>query len=286
MTADLPIRTDSAEPNLAEEAAVVIRAALKGARPVLAAVLGSGLGGIAHGLEDAVSIPYERLPGFPRLGVDGHAGQLVVGRIAGHSVIVMQGRKHVYEGEGMGVMAVPIRALKLAGAGCLLLTCAAGSLQVDVGPGRIMAITDHINLMPGNPLVGRNDDRFGPRFPPLDRAWSPDLVQVLRDSAEAIGLVLAEGVYAAMIGPSFETPAEVRMLQRLGADAVGMSTVPECILAAHCGLEVAGCAIITNLGVGLSDGPVNHDQTLSAAGAAARDLEALLREFTVRVAKR
>lgn len=283
MTAHAPAAS-STDRNLPQEAAEVIRAALKGEVPVLAAVLGSGLGGIAHALEDATSLPYETLPGFPRLGVDGHAGQLVVGKMGGRTIILMQGRKHVYEGEGMDVMATPIRALKLAGVQRLLLTCAAGSLQPDVGPGRIMAIADHINLMPGNPLVGRNDDRFGPRFPPLDRAWDPALLQQLREAATAIGLVLAEGVYAAMIGPSFETPAEVRMLQRLGADAVGMSTVPECILANHCGLEVAGCAIVTNLGVGLSDGPVNHDQTLSAAGAAARDLEALLRQFVANLA--
>lgn len=263
----------------AAKAAAEILARAPGVRPRLGIVLGSGLGGIADRVEGAVAIPYAELPGFPVPAVEGHAGRLVLGQLGGVAVAVMQGRVHAYEGTGFAALKTAIRALKLAGCETLLLTCAAGSLRAHVGPGRLMLITDHLNLLGNNPLVGPNDDAFGPRFPSLTDAWNPALRMLMQAKAAALGIDLAEGVYAAWLGPSFETPAEVRMLTVLGADAVGMSTVPECIVARHCGLRVAGVAVITNLGVGLSDEPVNHEHTLRNAAAAAADLERLLIGF-------
>lgn len=263
----------------AARAAAEILHRLSGARPRVGMVLGSGLGGLADRIADPVVLPYGELPGFPVPSVEGHAGRLVVGTLGGRAVACMQGRVHAYEGNGFEALKTAIRALKLVGCDTLLLTCAAGSLRTEVGPGRLMAISDHINLLGANPLTGPNDESFGPRFPSLTDAWDPALRARLRRAAVAAGIDLAEGVYAAVPGPSFETPAEIRMLKLLGADAVGMSTVPECIVARHCGLRVAGCAVITNLGVGLGDGPVDHDQTLRAAAAAASDLERLLVGF-------
>ncbi|HEY0834195.1 MAG TPA: purine-nucleoside phosphorylase [Azospirillum sp.] len=265
----------------AAAAAAVIESRAPGLRPRVGIVLGSGLGGIADRVEEAVSIPYGDLPGFPQPGVEGHAGRLVVGRLAGTGVAVMQGRVHAYEGTGFAALRTAVRALKLAGVETLVLTCAAGSLRTEVGPGRLMIVADHINMLGVNPLVGPNDDAFGPRFPSLTDAWDPALRARLSVAGEALGIPMAEGVYAAWLGPSFETPAEVRMLRLLGADAVGMSMVPECIVARHCGLRVAGCAVITNLGVGLGDGPVDHAHTLRTAAAAAVDLERLLIGFVV-----
>lgn len=263
----------------AAKAAAEILARAPGKRPRVGIVLGSGLGGVADRVEDAVALPYAELPGFPVPAVEGHAGRLVLGVLGGVPVAVMQGRVHAYEGSGFGALKAAIRALKLAGCDTLVLTCAAGSLNVAVGPGRLMLIRDHINLLGGNPLVGPNDDAFGPRFPSLADAWNPGLCAIMRSSADALGVALAEGVYAACLGPSFETPAEVRMLKVLGADAVGMSTVPECIVARHCGLRVAGVAVITNLGVGLGDEAVDHGHTLRNAAAAGADLERLLIGF-------
>lgn len=258
-------------------AEILIHAA--GRRPRVGIVLGSGLGPIADTVGDRIVVPYAELPGFPETTVSGHAGRLVLGTLGRQPVAIMQGRIHAYEGASFAPLRTAIRALKLAGCDTLVLTCAAGSLRPEVGPGRLMLITDHINLLGTNPLVGPNDDAFGPRFPSMTDAWDPELCGRLRDAALGLHIPLAEGVYAAWLGPSFETPAEVRMLTLLGADAVGMSTVPDCIIARHCGLRVVGCAVITNLGVGLGDGPVDHDQTLAAAGAATRDLSRLLTAF-------
>ncbi|WP_298365312.1 purine-nucleoside phosphorylase [Azospirillum sp.] len=267
----------------ADRAAAELLHRAPGRRPRVGIVLGSGLGGIADRIADSVAIPYGDLPGFPVPSVSGHAGRLVVGGLGGVDVACMQGRVHAYEGNGFDALRTAIRALKRAGCDTLILTAAVGSLRLAVGPGRLMAITDHLNLLGANPLTGPNDDSFGDRFPSMTDAWDPALRALLKDVAAGQGLDLADGVYAAYAGPSFETPAEVRMMQRLGADAVGMSTVPECIIARHCGLRVVGCAVVTNLGVGLSDGPVDHHQTLSAASAAAADLERLLVGFLERL---
>ncbi|MGY0779558.1 purine-nucleoside phosphorylase [Azospirillum argentinense] len=263
----------------AARAAAEILHRVPGFRPRVGIVLGSGLGGVADRIEGATIMPYGDLPGFPLPSVEGHMGRLVLGYLGGQPVACMQGRVHAYEGNGFDALKTAVRALKLAGCDTLVLTCAAGSLRVEVGPGRLMAISDHINMLGANPLTGPNEDSFGPRFPSMTDAWDPALRALMRRRALELNIDLVEGVYAAYPGPSFETPAEVRMLKVLGADAVGMSTVPECIVARHCGLRVVGCAVITNLGVGLGDGPVDHDQTLRAASAAASDLERLLTGF-------
>lgn len=245
-------------------------------RPRLGLILGSGLGGIADAIQPLVTIPYQAIPGFPRPTVAGHDGSLVLGWLGGLPIACLRGRVHGYEGKGFADLATAIRTLKGIGCDTLFLTCAAGSLNAEVGAGQLLMISDHLNLMGSNPLIGPNDPSVGPRFPGLLDAWDPALRQRLAGVAKGINLSVVEGVYAAVTGPSFETPAEVRMLARLGADAVGMSTVPECILARHCGLRVGGIAVITNLAVGLGDGPVDHEQTLRAAGAAADDLQRLL----------
>jgi len=254
-----------------------------GVRPRVALVLGSGLGALADRVEGAVAIPYGEIPGFYPPGVHGHAGRLVLGTLAGVPVAIMQGRKHMYEGLPPDAVTTPIRALKRLGCERLVLTCAAGSLRTEVGPGRLMMVTDHINMQGTSVLVGPNDDEVGPRFPPLLDAWDPAMNARLREAAKATGIDLAEGVYAAWLGPAFETPAEVRMLKMLGGDAVGMSMVQECIAARHCGLTVCGVAAITNLGVGLSPDPVDHAQTLRGAALAAADLERLMLAFLERV---
>ena len=261
---------------LPAEAAVEIVKRAPGLAPRVGIILGSGLGGLADHVTDAVVVPYGDIPGFPATGVQGHAGKLVLGRLGGVAVACMVGRAHAYEGHGVDVMAAPVRTMKELGCELLYLTCAAGSLRHDVGPGRLMMITDHINLLGGNPLVGANADAYGPRFVPLEDAYDPALRALQRRVAGEKGIELAEGIYCAWLGPSFETPAEVRMIRGLGADAVGMSTVPECILARHCGLKVIALAAITNFGVGLAAEPVDHDRTLAAATAAANDMQTLI----------
>ena len=268
-----------------ETAAARIAALSRVGRPRLGLVLGSGLGGLAERIEEAVAIPYADLPGFPESTVPGHAGRLVLGRLAGLPVACLQGRVHYFEGAPLGAMKAPVRALRLAGAETLLVTNAAGSLRPEVGPGRLMLIADHINFLPGNPLVGANDDEFGPRFPSLRDAYDPMLCRLVREAAARRGLPLAEGVYLAYPGPSFETPAEIRAFRMLGADAVGMSTVPEVILARHCGLRVAALSAITNLAEGLGAEPLSHEQTLREAARAGADLAALLEDVCGELAR-
>jgi xanthosine phosphorylase len=252
---------------------------LSGYAPRLGIVLGSGLGGIAEALTDATAIPYAELDGFPRPSVAGHGGALFFGNLGALPVAVFQGRKHVYEtGDATG-MRVPIRTLKELGADALLVTNAAGSLNADVGPGKLMAIADHINLLGVNPLTGPNDDAIGPRFPSLRDAYDPELRGRLHAAADALGIELAEGVYLATAGPTFETPAEIRAFRTLGADAVGMSTVPEVILARHAGLRVAAVSAITNLAEGMGGEELSHEQTLRNAEVAARDLIRLVVRF-------
>jgi xanthosine phosphorylase len=248
-------------------------------QPRLGIVLGSGLGGIADALANATRFPYGELEGFPQPTVAGHGGTLHMGELNGLPVAVYAGRKHVYEGGDPGAMRGPIRLLKQLGADALLVTNAAGSLRAEVGPGRLMAITDHINLLGVNPLTGPNDDSVGPRFPSLRDAYDPALLDQLRAAAAALSVDLAEGVYLATAGPTFETPAEIRMFRTLGADAVGMSTVPEVILARHAGLRVAAVSAITNLAEGMGGEELSHEQTLRNAEVAARDLVRLVQRF-------
>jgi xanthosine phosphorylase len=245
-------------------------------------VLGSGLGAVADAVEDAVVVGYEELPGFPRPSVEGHAGRAVLGSIGGVPVAVFQGRAHLYEGGDPEALRVPVRALRVAGASVLVLTNAAGSLRPEVGPGSLMAITDHINMQGANLLVGPNDASIGPRFPSLRDAYDPALLASLRVSAGELGISLAEGVYLAVMGPTFETPAEIRAYRVLGADAVGMSTVQETIIARHAGLRVAAVSVITNLAEGMTDEPLTHEQTLRSARDGAADLTRLLLDFIPR----
>jgi xanthosine phosphorylase len=254
-----------------------------GSPPRVGVVLGSGLGAVADAVSDAVVVDYEDLPGFPRPTVRGHAGRAVLGRIAGVPVAVLQGRAHLYEGPPMDALRVPVRALRAAGAEILVLTNAAGSLRPEVGPGRLMAITDHINLTGTNVLIGPNDASIGERFPPMGDAYDPALLDELRAAAQARGVPLAEGVYLAVSGPSFETAAEIRAFRVLGADAVGMSTVHETTVARHCGLRVLAVSAITNLAEGMSEEPLSHEQTLRDGERAAVDLGRLLLGFLERI---
>jgi xanthosine phosphorylase len=262
-----------------EAAAEVIARRAPGFSPRLGLILGSGLGGLAEAAEDAVAIDYGDLPGFPEPGVAGHGGRLVLGRLGGLPVAILQGRRHVYEGGDPGAMRAPVRALRHAGAAALLATNAAGSLRPESPAGSLMALSDHINMLGVNPLMGPNDDEVGPRFPNMAQAYDPALRGLLRRCADGLGIGLPEGVYLAAHGPSFETPAEIRAFRTLGADAVGMSTVPEVILARHCGLRVAAVSAITNLAEGMGGEPLSHEQTLRYAAVAAGDLSRLVEAF-------
>jgi len=274
-------RAHDIDPTVArgEAAAHEIARRAPGFTPRLGLILGSGLGGLADAAEDAVQIEYGDLPGFPEPGVAGHGGRLVLGRLGGLPVAFLQGRKHIYEGGDPGAMRAPVRALKHAGAAALLATNAAGSLRVESPPGSLMAIADHINMLGVNPLTGVNDDDVGPRFPSLADAYDPALRGLLRRCADELGVALPEGTYLAAHGPSFETPAEIRAFRTLGADAVGMSTVPEVILARHCGLRVVAVSAITNLAEGMGGDALSHEQTLKYAAAAAGDLARLVERF-------
>jgi xanthosine phosphorylase len=249
------------------------------APPRVGIVLGSGLGAVAQAVQDAVVVGYEELPGFPRPTVAGHAGSAVLGRLGGVPVAVFQGRAHLYEGGEIDLIRTPVRALRAAGAEILVLTNAAGSLRAEVNAGSLMAITDHINLTGANVLAGPNDESVGPRFPSLRDAYDPELRAALHAAADDLRIELAEGVYLAVGGPSFETPAEIRAFRTLGADAVGMSTVHETIVARHCGLRVAAVSAISNLAEGMQDEPLSHEQTLRDAARAARDLAPLITRF-------
>jgi xanthosine phosphorylase len=247
--------------------------------PRVGIVLGSGLGAVADAVEDAVSFAYAELEGFPQGSVAGHARALHLGHLAGVPVAVFQGRAHLYEGVAAAELTVPIRTLRALGAEAVLLTNAAGSLVAEVTPGKLMALTDHINLMGTNPLMGPNDQAVGPRFVAMGATYDPDLRARLHAAADAEGITLADGVYLAVTGPAFETPAEIRAFRVLGADAVGMSTVPEAIVAAHCGLRVAAVSCITNLAEGMSDEVLSHEGTLAAAAVGAQDLARLIPRF-------
>jgi xanthosine phosphorylase len=260
-----------------EAADVILERA--GEAPRIGIVLGSGLGQVAEAVDGATAIPYSDLPGFPEPTVEGHAGQVVAGRIGGVPVLALQGRAHLYEGGDLDLIRVPVRALRAAGAEILLLTNAAGSLRIDLGPGSLMLIEDHINLTGTNVLVGPNDDELGPRFPSLRDAYDPELRAQMRVAARDIDVELLEGVYLAVSGPSFETPAEIRAFHTLGADAVGMSTVHETTVARHCGLRVVAVSAIVNYAEGMSDDPVSHEQTLRDGARAAADLAPLITRF-------
>jgi xanthosine phosphorylase len=267
------------------EAADIIRARKPGFAPRIAMILGSGLGVLAEQMQDAVAIGFDELPGFPISTVHGHAGELVLGTLSGVEVVCMKGRGHFYEGYGMGVMTSAVRTLKLLGCEMLFVTNAAGSLRTDVDAGSLVALTDHINWLPGTPMVGPNDDRFGPRFFSMANAYDSDIRELVKATAADKGIKLHEGVFIAYAGPNFETAAEIRMMAKLGADVVGMSVVPEVVSARHCGLKVTGVSVITNLAEGMSPFPLSHEQTLKYAAIGAKDLVTLILAFLERVSK-
>jgi purine-nucleoside phosphorylase len=247
-----------------EEAAEFLRA--KSSRvPGTAIVLGSGLGAFASSLANAVSIDYADIPHWPISKVVGHESRLVIGETRGRLVAALSGRVHFYEGYDLTAVSFGVRVLGLLGAKVIVLTNAAGGVNTALSPGALMVIDDHINLMGGNPLIGPNDEGFGPRFPDMSVAYSPRLRKAADESAADLGFALAHGVYAACHGPSYETPAEIRYLRTIGADAVGMSTVPEALVARHMGLEVLGICCITNMAAGILPRPLDHDEVLETA---------------------
>lgn len=257
--------------------------------PAAGVVLGSGLGGLVERLERRVVIPYEEIPYFPVSRVAGHPGRLVLGELRQGDVavplVVMQGRVHAYEGWTAEEVAFGVRALCRLGVRLLLVTNAAGGVNPSLAPGDLVRITDHLNLSGQNPLAGENDERLGPRFPDLSDAYDPRLGALLDEAAAAAGVPLRAGVYACMAGPSYETPAEVRMLRGLGADVVGMSTVPEVIAARHMGVSVAGISVVTNRAAGLARAPLSHEEVAATAGKVRERLSALAAEFLARAAR-
>ena len=249
----------------------------------VAVVLGSGLGDFASRLADPVTIPYGEIPGWPASAVVGHAGRLVAGTLAGRRVAALSGRAHIYEGHGFETVAFATRVLGALGVKRLILTNAAGGINTSFTPGTLMLIEDHINLMGGSPLTGPNDERFGPRFPDMTHVYSPRLRAVAEEASRATGVPLARGVYVALHGPSYETPAEIRFLRTIGADAVGMSTVPEALAARHMGMEVLGISCITNPAAGVLPEPLDHNEVMAVAARVREAFSALLEGIIGRI---
>lgn len=233
--------------------------------PEMALILGSGLGAMADELGDATAFPYEEIPHFPVSAVEGHAGELVFGELEGREVVAMSGRSHFYEGWTLEEVTFPVRVFGELELDQLLVTNSAGGANPDFEPGDLMVVSDHINLMGDNPLRGENDDRLGPRFPDMTEAYDPELRDIVHEVGEALDIDLQEGVYTGMMGPSYETPAEIQMIQTIGGDAVGMSTVPEVIVANHMGLRVAGISCITNLAAGQGHEALDHAEVEEVA---------------------
>jgi len=253
-------------------------------RPQIALVLGSGLGSFADGLAEAVGIPYANIPTFPCSTAIGHAGQLVIGKSGDIPVAVMQGRVHLYEGYSAAEAAFPTRALGRMGIRALLLTNAAGGINVEYGQGALVIVRDHINLQGQNPLMGANDERFGPRFPDMSYTYAKRYREIALEEAEKLSIPPREGIYAALSGPSYETPAEIRYLRTIGADLVGMSTVPEAIVARHMGMNVLAISCVTNMAAGVLDKPLVHEEVLEVGRRVMGQFIALLRAVLPRIA--
>lgn len=246
--------------------------------PEVAMILGSGLGALCDEFEDAISLDYSDIPGFSESAVEGHEGKLVYGRLSGKNVIAMQGRVHYYEGWTLDEVTFPVRTFALWGIKRLLVTNSAGGANPDYTPGELMVISDHLNLTGVHPLRGPNDDRFGTRFPDMSYAYDPEFRETILKAGETLGISLRTGVYAGMSGPSYETPAEIRMIQTLGGDAVGMSTVPEVIIANHGGMQVGGISCITNLAAGLGTERLNHEEVKETADRVRAEFTSLVRK--------
>jgi purine-nucleoside phosphorylase len=269
----------------AEHAARIVRARVN-QEPRVAVVLGSGLGGFADDFEEAVAIPYGEIPGFVPSTAQGHAGRLVVGKVGQVPILAMQGRVHYYEGYTLEEVTFPIRTFKLLGIKTIVLTNAAGGINVQLSQGALMVISDHLNLMGVNPLRGPNDERFGPRFPDMSAVYSPSLQEIVIEESRAMGVEIRRGIYAALSGPNYETPAEIHLLRNCGADAVGMSTVPEAIVARQMDMEVLGISCITNMAAGISDEPINHDEVMETGNRVRSAFTQLLRRVVDRLTSR
>ena len=255
----------------ATEAARFITAKSPARMPRAAIVLGSGLGGVADAIQEAVEIPYDEIPFFMRSTVEGHAGKLIVGSLGGVDVVAMKGRFHYYEGWTMQETTFPVRVMKALGIQRLILSNAAGGMNPEYQVGDIVFINDHINL-----IRGANDDRFGPRFPDMTHVYAPDYIAIAHDAAREMGIPLTEGVYLALRGPSYETPAEVRLFTQFGGDALGMSTVPEAIVARHCQMKVLAVSCITNVAAGMTQHEINHEEVMEVGARAGRALGELI----------
>ncbi|SFE32211.1 purine-nucleoside phosphorylase [Alteribacillus iranensis] len=247
--------------------------------PQTGLILGSGLGVLAEDLEDKVKIHYEDIPGFPVSTVEGHAGQLVFGSLHNVPVVAMQGRFHFYEGYTMQEVTFPVRVMRALGVKNVVVTNAAGSVNESFQPGELMVINDHINLLGDNPLIGKNEETWGPRFPDMSSAYSAQLMNIAKEAARQLSISLQEGVYAAATGPSYETPAEIKMIRTLGADAVGMSTVPEVITAVHSGMDVLGISCLSNMAAGILDQPLSHQEVIETTKRVQSDFLQLMKEI-------
>ena len=265
------------------ESARALQARLNGFCPKVLLILGSGLGSLADAVEDPIAVPYDQVPHMKRSTAPDHAGQFVFGRLAGTDVAVMQGRLHTYEGWSYADVSFPVRVVRLLGARALLVTNAAGAVNTSFSAGDIMLITDHIKFFGASPLQGPNLDELGPRFPDMSRVYTPALQDVARQCAASLGIPLRQGVYMFFPGPQYETPAEVRAARLLGADAVGMSTVPEAITAAHCGMDVLGFTLCTNMAAGVLDQPLSGEKVIAAGQAAGPRFSALVKACLARL---
>jgi purine-nucleoside phosphorylase len=267
-----------------QEAAAAVRGKLpQGARPTVGLILGSGLGSFADTLTDRVKVPYDQIPGFAASTIVGHAGNLVYGRAGALEVIALQGRVHFYEGHDIAKVVLPARVMITLGIRTLVVTNAAGGVDPTLKPGQIVILHDHISLMPVSPLRGHNDERLGPRFPDMSEAYSKELRQIAAAAGRDVGMELREGIYAGLPGPSYETPAEVRMVRGLGADLVGMSTVPEVVAAVHMGARVLGLSCVTNLAAGLLPQKLSHDEVTETAARVRGEFEQLLSRILARL---
>jgi len=252
--------------------------------PTVGLVLGSGLGGFADELSEATRIPYANIPFFPRSTAIGHAGQMVIGKVGDVAVAAMQGRVHLYEGYSPNEVAFPTRVFGRMGIRALILTNAAGGINLEYKQGALVVITDHINLQGQNPLTGPNDDRFGPRFPDMTQAYSKPYREIALRAAQRLSKTVHQGVYAGLLGPSYETPAEIRYLRTIGADLVGMSTIPEVIAARHMGIKVLAISCVTNMAAGISDEVLSHEDVLATGERVKGDFVALLRAVLPEIA--
>ncbi len=283
MTARVAAAARDTEFARAERAAKFILSKTK-LRPKIALVLGSGLGAFADELAGATKIPYQKIPGFPRSTAVGHAGQLVIGKVGSIEAAVMQGRVHFYEGYTAKEVVFPMRVLGRLGIRSAILTNAAGGIDLGYKQGALVVIRDHINLQGANPLIGPNDERFGPRFPDMTQAYWKQYREIALAEAKRLGIEVHEGVYAALSGPSYETPAEIRYLRTIGADLVGMSTVPETIVARHMSIRVLGISCVTNMAAGILNQPINHAEVMETGERVKTQFIALLRAVIPRIA--